>query len=49
MVAEEAVVITVGRHKRFKFRRDGREKVASKGDIGMDDGRVVWRERSGGK
>ncbi len=30
LVAEEAVVIAVGRHKRFEFRRDGREKVAAK-------------------
>ncbi len=46
VVAEEAFIVAV---VRFKFRWDGWEKVAAKGDIGMDDGRVVGRERSGGE
>ncbi len=38
MVVEEAVVIAVGRHKRFEFRWDGWEKVAAKGDVGRGSG-----------
>ncbi len=49
VVAEEAVVITVRRHERFKIRRDGREKVAAKGNIGWYGWGVGCRERSRGK
>ncbi len=49
VVVEEAVIIAVGRHKRFEFRQDGREKVAAKGDSGWYGRGVGCRERSRGK
>ncbi len=49
VVAEDAVVIAVGRHKRLKFGWDGWEEVAPKGDIGRDGRCLGCRERSRGK
>ncbi len=49
VVAEEAVIIAIRRHKRFKFRWDGWEEVAAKGDIGWDGRCVTCRERSRGE
>ncbi len=49
VVAEEAVVIAIGRHKRLKFWWDGWEEVASKGDGGWEGGCGGCRERSSGK
>ncbi len=49
VVAEEAVIVAVGRHKRLEFRWDGWEKVAAKGDVGWHGRWVGCGERSGGK
>ncbi len=49
VVAEEAVIIAVWRHKRFEFWWDGWEEVALKADRGWDGRCVGYMERGRGK
>ncbi len=48
-VAEDAVIVAVGGHKRLKFGWNGWEEVATKGDTGQDGRCVGCRERSRGE
>ncbi len=49
MGTEEAVIIAIGRHIRFKFRWDGWEEVGAKGECRWDGWCVGCGERSRGK